>query len=42
MSLAIEIASSKSANFVTETTGPKIFSWKTRIWLLPSKFVGAT
>ena len=42
MSLAIFTASSKSANEVTETTGPKISSWKIRIELSPSKIVGWT
>ena len=40
MSLAILMASSKSENEVTDTTGPKISSWKIRIELSPSKMVG--
>ena len=40
MSLAIFMASSKSSKEVTETTGPKISSWKIRIVLSPSKIVG--
>ena len=42
MSLAIRSASSTSENRVTETTGPKISSWNTRIELWPSKIVGST
>ena len=42
VSLAILMASAKSANGVTDTTGPKISSWKIRIELLPSKMVGST
>ncbi len=40
VSLAISIASSTVLKVVTETTGPKISSWKTRILLLPSNTVG--
>ena len=40
VSLAILSASSSSSNVVTDTTGPKISSWKMRIALLPSKIVG--
>ena len=42
VSLAILMASSKSSNEVTETTGPKISSWKIRMRLSPSKIVGWT
>ncbi len=42
VSLAVLTASSKSSNDVTETTGPKISSWKIRIRLSPSKIVGWT
>ncbi len=42
MSLAIDIASAKSVNEVTETTGPKISSWKMRMSFVPSNTVGAT
>ena len=38
----MEMASSKLLNDVTDTTGPKISSWKIRISFLPSKIVGAT
>jgi hypothetical protein len=30
------------SNVVTDTTGPKISSWKIRIELSPSKIVGST
>ena len=36
------IASSKSRNVVTDTTGPKISSWNTRMSLVPLKTVGWT
>jgi hypothetical protein len=42
VSLAWAMASSKPSNEATETTGPKISSWNTRILLWPSKTVGAT
>ncbi len=40
MSLAIFRASASSSKLVSETTGPKISSWKIRIELSPSKTVG--
>jgi hypothetical protein len=39
VSFAILSASSSSSKDVTETTGPKISSWKTRMALLPSKVI---
>ena len=42
MSLAMLMASSKPSNVATDSTGPKISSWKMRIVLSPSKIVGAT
>jgi hypothetical protein len=35
-------ASASSSKVVTETTGPKISSWKIRIRLWPAKTVGST
>lgn len=42
VSFAIRTASSKSWNEVTDTTGPKISSWKIRMRLSPSNTVGST
>ena len=40
--VAIASASSSSLKVVTDTTGPKISSWKMRILLWPLKTVGFT
>lgn len=42
VSLAIAMASSVVLKVVTDATGPKISSWKTRILLCPLKIVGCT
>ena len=42
VSLAIFSASASSSNDASETTGPKISSWKIRIEFEPSKMVGCT
>ncbi len=42
VSLAISSASASSLNVVTDSTGPKISSWKMRILLWPSNTVGLT
>ena len=41
VSLAIEMASSKSLKVVTDITGPKISSWKMRMSLVPLNTVGS-
>ena len=38
----MEMASSYEPNFATESTGPKISSWKIRMELVPSNTVGCT
>ncbi|SIL08065.1 Uncharacterised protein [Mycobacteroides abscessus subsp. abscessus] len=40
MSLAIFNASSNESNFATDSTGPKISSWKMRMLLVPANTVG--